>query len=117
MDSRLAWRYLAAGLGPAGAAIVWRRDAVIKLRGFSVTAADPDLDMMFRLQTHGADGGGRFDRGMDVFGQVGPQPLRSALKTAGQRQVAALAVLAGSLRGRARRLKPRRSRISSRARS
>jgi hypothetical protein len=104
MDSRLAWRYLGAGLSPAGAAIVWRRDAVIKLGGFSVTAADPDLDMMFRLQTHGADGGERFDRGMDVFGRVGPQPLRSVLKTAGQRQVAALAVLAASLRGRARRL-------------
>lgn len=104
MDSRLAWRYLGAGLGPAGAAIVWRRDAVIKLHGFSMTAADPDLDMMFRLQTQGADGGGRFDRGMDVFGRVGPQPLRSALKTSGRRQVAALAVLAASLRGRARRL-------------
>jgi hypothetical protein len=104
MDSRLAWRYLGAGLGPAGAAIVWRRDAVIKLRGFSMTAADPDLDMMFRLQTHGADGGGRFDRGMDVFGRVGPLPLRSALRASGRRQVAALAVLAASLRGRARRL-------------
>ena len=34
MDSRLAWRYLGAGLGPAGAAIVWRRDAVINVMGF-----------------------------------------------------------------------------------
>ena len=107
MDSRLAWRFLGAGFSPTDAVIVWRRDAVIKVRGFSATAADPDLDMMFRLQTGNVDGGGRFDRGMDVFGRVGPQPMQSALKTAGRRQVAALAILAASLRGRARQLEAR----------
>jgi hypothetical protein len=104
MDSRLAWRHLSAGLDPTGAVVVWRRDAVIKASGFSSTAADPDLDMMFRLQTRGIDGGGRFDRGTDVFGRVGSQPMRSAWRASGRRQLATFAILAASLRGRARRL-------------
>jgi GT2 family glycosyltransferase len=107
MDSRLAWRVLGAGFSPTDAVITWRRDAVIKLGGFSATAADPDLDMLFRLQTQGGDAGGRFTRGMDVFGRVGPQPMQRALRTSGRRQVAALGILAASLRGRARRLEGR----------
>ena len=102
MDSRLAWRTLTAGLGPTGAVAAWRRDAVIKLNGFSGNAADADLDMMFRLQTLGAEGGGRFERGMEVFGRVVPQSMRSVLSTAARRQRAALEVLAACLRGRAR---------------
>src|SRR6266550_420278 len=89
MDSRLAWRHLGAGLGPTGAVVVWRRDAVITLNGFSEAAADPDLDMMFRLQTSSADAGGRFDRGLDVFGRVGAQQTRGALRIAQRRQLAA----------------------------
>src|SRR5262249_18339713 len=79
MDSRLAWRHLNAGA--TGSVIVWRRDSVIKARGFSADAADPDVDLMFRLQTSGVDGGGggRFDRGVDVFGRVGSQSVRSAM--------------------------------------
>ena len=107
MDSRLAWRHLGAGLGPSGAVVVWRRDAVIKLKGFSSTAADADLDMMFRLQTTGAEGGGRFDRGVDVFGRVGSQPLLGALRMAGRRQLAALQILGVCLRGGARTLEPK----------
>jgi hypothetical protein len=107
MDSRLAWRHLGAGLGPSGAVVVWRRDAVIKLRGFSATAADADLDMMFRLQTTDAEGRGRFDRGVDVFGRVGSQPLRGALRMAGRRQLAALQILGVCLRGGARALEPK----------
>lgn len=107
MDSRLAWRHFGAGLGPKDAVVVWRRDAVIKLGGFSQTAADPDLDMMFRLQTTGGEGAGRFDRGVDVFGRVGPQPLRGALRLAGRRQLAALQILWACLGGKARSLDPR----------
>ena len=107
MDSRLAWRYLGAGLGPTGAVVVWRRDAVIALSGFLEAAADPELDMMFRLQTRSVEGGGRFARGVDVFGRVGPQPMRGALKMAGRRQRAALEILAACLRGRARSLEAR----------
>jgi poly-beta-1,6-N-acetyl-D-glucosamine synthase len=104
MDSRLAWRHLSAGLGPAGAVIVWRRDSVIKARGFSSGAADPDVDLMLRLQTTGVDGGGRFDRGVDVFGRVESQPVRSALLISGRRQRAALEILSAMLQGRARGL-------------
>jgi glycosyltransferase involved in cell wall biosynthesis len=104
MDSRLAWRYLGSGLGPTGAVIVWRRDSVIKAQGFSSTAADPDVDLMFRLQTSAVEGGGRFDRSVDVFGYVGSEPLRSTLKMSGRRQRAALEILAAMLQGRARKL-------------
>src|SRR5262245_17287788 len=104
MDSRLAWRYLGAGLGPAGSVIVWRRDAVLKVNGFSTTAADPDLDLMFRLQANGADGGGRIDRGVDVFGYVGPQSFHRVLRMAARRQRAALEILSACVRGRARSL-------------
>jgi len=100
MDSRLAWRYLGAGLGPTGAIVVWRRDAVVKLNGFSAAAADPAIDMMFRLQTRGVEGGGRFDRGVDVFGRVEPQSMAGALRMSWRRQLAALEVLAGALRHR-----------------
>ena len=107
MESRLAWRHLGAGLGPSSAVVVWRRDSVIKVNGFSPTAADADLDMMFRLQTTGMDGAGRFDRGVDVFGQVGPQPMRGALNMAARRQSAALQILWACLRGAARALDPK----------
>ena len=102
MDSRLAWRHLGAGFSPASSVSVWRRDAVIKAQGFSVSGADPYLDMMVRLQTRGLEGGGRFDRGTDVFGQMDAQPVRSALTVAGRRQRATLEVLSALLRGRAR---------------
>jgi hypothetical protein len=104
MDSRLAWRYLGAGLGPTGAIVVWRRDAVIKLHGFSASAADPDIDLMFRLQTRSIEGGGRFDRGSDVFGRAGAQSPRGALRLAGRRQLAAIEILAACARGRGKGL-------------
>ena len=104
MDSRLAWHHLDAGLGPTGAVIVWRRDSVIKAQGFSSAAADPDVDLMFRLQTNGVDGGGRFDRGVDVFGRIGSQPVRSAMAMSGRRQRAALEILRAMFQGRARGL-------------
>jgi len=103
MDSRLGWRYLGAGLGPTGGVNVWRRDAIVKLRGFSAAAADPDLDMMFRLQTNALEGGGRFDRGTNVFGHVGPQQMRDTLKIGVRRQQAALEIVSAWARGRGRR--------------
>jgi cellulose synthase/poly-beta-1,6-N-acetylglucosamine synthase-like glycosyltransferase len=99
MDSRLAWRNLGGGLGPAGAVMIWRRDAVIKLTGFSTTAADPDLDMMGRLQMRGIDGGGRVDRRADVFGRVAPQSFRDVLGAAARRQRSAIELLFASVRG------------------
>ena len=107
MDSRLAWRHLGAGLGPAGAVTVWRKDAIIKLNGFSADAADSDLDMMLRLQSRGIEGHGRFDRGPDVFGRAGSHTLRGAFYLAGRRQLAALEILAAWARGRARGFEPK----------
>jgi hypothetical protein len=103
MDSRLAWRHLSAGPGPTGSVVVWRRDSVIKAHGFSADAADPDVDLMFRLQTSGVDSGrrGRFDRGVDVFGRVGSQPVPGAMAVAGRRQHAALQIVGAILQGRA----------------
>ncbi|HEX7798468.1 MAG TPA: hypothetical protein VF456_29090 [Vicinamibacterales bacterium] len=103
MDSRLAWRRLSAGSGPTGSVIVWRRDSVIKANGFSADAADPDIDLMFRLQSSALDSGsgGRFDRGVDVFGRVGSQPVRSVLAVSGRRQHAAVQIAAAILQGRA----------------
>jgi len=105
MNTRLTWRYRRCGLGPNGAVVVWRRDAVIKVDGFSRTAADVDLDMMFRLQAEHAELGGRFARSGDVFGCVPSQTAGEMFRTAGHRQVAALQVLAAmlSLRGTALR--------------
>jgi Glycosyl transferase family 2 len=107
MDTRLAWQYLGAGLDPTGAVVVWRRDAVIKLKGFAAAAADADLDMMFRLQTGAAEATGRFDRGVEVFGRVGPRPIRYALWMAWRRQRAALQLLSAAVKGRARMLDAR----------
>jgi hypothetical protein len=103
MDSRLAWRHLSTGSGPTGSVIVWRRDSVIKARGFSADAADPDIDLMFRLQTSGAESGsgGRFDRGVDVFGRVGSQSVRSAMAVSGRRQHAAMQIVGAILQARA----------------
>ena len=103
MDSRLSWRHLSAGSGPTRPVIVWRRDSVIKAHGFSADAADPDVDLMFRLQTNASEGGsgGRFDRGVDVFGRVGSQPVRSAMAVSGRRQHAALQIAGAILQGRA----------------
>jgi len=103
MDSRLSWRHLNAGSGPTRPVIVWRRDSVIKAHGFSADAADPDVDLMVRLQTNRAESGsgGRFDRGVDVFGRVGSQPVRTAMAVSGRRQHAALQIAGAIVQGRA----------------
>jgi glycosyltransferase involved in cell wall biosynthesis len=107
MDSRLAWRHLSAGLGPATAVMIWRRDAVIKLKGFSATAADSDLDLMFRLQAQGLDGRERVDRGAEIFGHTAPQAFADVLRLAARRQRAALDILVAAVRGRAGALETR----------
>lgn len=104
MKTRLAWRHLRQGLGPEGAVAVWRRDAVLKMQGFSRTAADPDLDLMFRVQAAEPDGGARFVRSGDVFGRVESRPIRCALAAAGRRQRGAFQIVGRALGGHARRL-------------
>jgi hypothetical protein len=100
LNTRLAWRHLRHGVGPHGAVFVWRRDVVLKLDGFSQSAADPDLDLMFRVQAVETDRGGRVARSGDVFGQVEPGRLERVFAAAARRQRAALQTLGRVMRGR-----------------
>lgn len=86
MFTRLFWSRLRRGLGPGDAVIVWRRDAVLQANGFSVSAADPELDMMFRLQRSGRDER-RFVKHEDPFGTTPtlPAPAARAALAAQQR--------------------------------
>jgi CheY-like chemotaxis protein len=104
MDSRLVWRTLQAVLGTTEAVAVWRRDAIILLDGFSLSAADPDLDMMVRLQTSTTPRvSGRIVRSAEIFGQIGPRSLASRVQLATRRQFAAWQALSAgrTLDGRA----------------
>ena len=77
MESRSVWRTLKNGLGPGRAMVVWRRDALLRVGGFSTAAVDPDLDMMRRLQTPtlaaGSGAIGATVRTTTVFGRVSPR--------------------------------------------
>jgi hypothetical protein len=98
MNTRLAWRHLRYGLGPDGAVAVWRRDTVLKIEGFSRTAADPDLDMMFRVEAAHPEQAGRVARSGDVFGKISSQPVPGVIAAARRRQLAAFQVLASTIR-------------------
>ena len=90
MDSRLVWQGLRGGLGPNEHVIVWRRDALVQLGGFSKTAADPSLDMMVRLQSAGPERmPGYVMRSPEVFGRAEPAPLAEIMRRTGLRQLAA----------------------------
>jgi hypothetical protein len=92
LETRLVWSRLRCGLGPSGSVVAWRRDAVLKLGGFSLGAADPDLDMMFRLQAT-REGHERVERSAEVFGRVDSETLDGLLERAGRRPRAAAALL------------------------
>ena len=106
MDTWIVWRRLRGGLAPSGAVVVWRRDAVVRAHGFSADAADPDLDLMFRLQTSGTESA-RVSRSGDLFGRTSAPPIAGALRRAGRRQLAVLRILWMSAHTRDRRLAPR----------
>lgn len=97
MESRLMWRRLTHGFGPADGVVVWRRDALLQMRGFSTEAADPDLDMMMRVQTAApaSDGGAppAVVRTPDVFGFVQSRSRPGALRAIARRQQASLEAL------------------------
>ena len=91
MDSRLVWRTMDATLCPYDAVVAWRRDAVVQVGGFSTLAADPDLDMMVRLQTAVVpriDGG--VVRSTEIFGRVEPRLLAAHTQLTARRQCATL---------------------------
>ena len=94
MTSRLAWHQLRCGLPPVDAVAAWRRDAVLELGGFSLTAADAELDLLVRLQTaKAARAGGRVVRTSEVFGHAGTVPVHAAARIASRRQRAVLEAL------------------------
>ena len=95
MDSRLAWPHIPATMSSQDAVIVWRRDAVVESGGFSVAAADPDLELTIRLQTATTPvaGGGRVVRRAEIFGRIEPRSLREQISRTAHRQLAALQTL------------------------
>jgi cellulose synthase/poly-beta-1,6-N-acetylglucosamine synthase-like glycosyltransferase len=87
MASRLAWHQLRCGLPPRDGVTAWRRDAVMEFGGFSLEAADPELDLLVRLQTAQLDGPtGRVVRTSEVFGQAPTLTIRGAAARAARRQ-------------------------------
>jgi hypothetical protein len=54
LESAAASWLVGRGLAARPAVSVWRRDALVQMNGFSRQAADPELDMMVRLQTGSA---------------------------------------------------------------
>ncbi len=90
MFTRLFWGHLRHGLGPEDGVVIWRRDAVLQVNGFSRRAADPDLDMMFRLQQHVSHDERRFVTSEDAFGQTDTDGPAEARRRANMRQRAAL---------------------------
>jgi len=71
MASRLAWHQLRCGVPPRDGVAAFRRDVVLALGGFSVDAADPELDLLIQLQTQPGGSAGRVVRTSEVFGHAG----------------------------------------------
>ena len=88
MASRLVWYELRGGLPPTESVVAWRRDAVLELGGFSMTAADPDFDMLVRLQISRHErAAGRVVRSSEVFGHAAPTSVeRQAMITSRRRR-------------------------------
>jgi hypothetical protein len=93
MFTRLFWSRLRRGLGSEGGVVIWRRDALLQANGFSREAADPDLDMMFRLQRTGQDER-RFVRNEDAFGHTATVCDNVAQHAAARRQRTVLKTIA-----------------------
>ena len=94
MFSRLFWGRLAKGLGPDGGVNIWQRDAVLQAHGFSKTALDADLDMMFRLQQPRDGERRRFVHSEDTFGHASTLTRAQLRAAARRRQRTALQTIA-----------------------
>jgi len=98
LDSRIAWRQFQHGLGPDDGVVVWRRDALLKAGGFSTQAADPDLEMMVRLQ-RGSPEDGAVIRTTEIFGSIDPRsPKEHLFRISRQQRAVVEAVRAGGRR-------------------
>ena len=96
MTTRLTWNRVRCGLGPHDAVVVWRRDALLALGGFSTGAADPELHMLLRLQTSSVPGAiGEVVRSSEIVGRTEPLSLAAAAQLASYRQRAVFESLFG----------------------
>jgi len=93
MASRIAWRWLRAGLALDQTVVIWRRDALLQRGGFANGAADPCLDMMVRLQVRPASDGNRVVRTAEIFGRAGGQTRARRLRVSAKRPAAAFQAL------------------------
>jgi hypothetical protein len=94
MASRLAWHQLRCGLPPRDGVAAWRRDAVLELGGFSLGAADAELDLLVRMQVADTERApGRVVRTSEVFGCTAAVPLVEAAARAHRRQRAVIEAL------------------------
>jgi len=84
MASRLAWHQLRCGIPPRDGVSAFRRDALLEIGGFSVDAADAELDLLIRLQT--GPRAGRVVRTSEVFGHLETLTVARAAETAGRRR-------------------------------
>jgi len=87
MESRTAARR--AAIAPAGGVVVWRRDAIVQLGGFSTTAADSDLDMTVRVKTS-SQVGWQVARSAEIFGHLDAHSAAARVRLTERRQLAAL---------------------------
>ena len=71
MASRLAWHQLRCGVPPRDGVAAFRRDVLLTLGGFSMDVADPEFDLLIRLQTQPDASAGRVVRTSEVFGHAG----------------------------------------------
>ena len=91
MMTRLTWSRLRCGLGPPETAVVWRRDALLELGGFSPAATDPELQMLGRLQTSTIERvTGQVIRSTEIVGRTEPVRVLDAARSSGRRQRAVL---------------------------
>jgi hypothetical protein len=90
VTGRLLWADRPHAIGPDDAVFVWRRDALLQANGFSRLAADPDVDMMFRLQCADGRDERRVVRSASPFGQAAILTAEAAQIRTGARQRSAL---------------------------
>jgi cellulose synthase/poly-beta-1,6-N-acetylglucosamine synthase-like glycosyltransferase len=100
MATRLTWHQDRPGLAPSDSVIAWRRDAVLDVGGFSTFAADPQMDLLVRLQTSHPDG--RVVRTSEVFGHAPTLALGAAAQAAAERRRALLEAFATFWKARGR---------------
>ena len=91
LASRITIRSLRCGLASQDSMIAWRRDALLESGGFLPGAADPELDLLLRLQTSMAERvSGNVVRTSEIVGRMDPVSLGTAGRLGSLRQRAVI---------------------------